>query len=286
MSEQNVVRKKRMKDQYDLQGWEKTRGNLFKDAARFEDLRPVVNSYREKCHLRVNRYLIKGGKFLLDVASGPVQYPEYLSYSEGYDHRICADISFTALQEAKKVIQPNDFCIQCDLTRLPFPKDMIDGVVSLHTIYHVPAEEQAKAFQEIYRILYPGKNAVVVYSSGGSSQAMKIVYFPAKLIQRVFRAVQRRVKKLLRIDKKRLKKVWGEKLYFFSHSYSWLVETLTPLTDFDIFVWRSVPVVITRFYIHRFLFGKVILAVLYKLEDWFPRWFGRYWSYPLIVMRK
>lgn len=287
MSDKTEV-KKLVKDRYDLQGWVKTRGNLFRDAERFEDLRPVVSSYREKCHLRVNRYLVKEGRYLLDVASGPVQYPEYLSYTEGYKHRICGDISFTALQEARKVIRPNDFCVQCDITRLPFSKDVVDGVVSLHTIYHVPADEQAKAFQELYRVLHPKKNAVVVYSIGRYSKILKILGLPIRIskpIQRIIMALNRRIKRLLGTFKKK-PEIWGEKLYFFAHPYPWLEKTLASFCDFDIFTWRSVPVSVTRFYIHRFLFGKALLAVLYKLEDWFPRWFGRYWTYPIIVMRK
>ena len=31
------------------------------------------------------------------AGSGPVQWPEYLTYSEGYQYRLCADISITAL---------------------------------------------------------------------------------------------------------------------------------------------------------------------------------------------
>jgi len=57
--------------------------------------------YIHKCHLRVNRYLNNQGRYLLDAGSGPIQYPEYLTYSEGYEVRICVDISFLALQEAQ-----------------------------------------------------------------------------------------------------------------------------------------------------------------------------------------
>ena len=33
-----------------------------------------------------------------------------------------------------------------DVTNLPLKNDIVDAVVSLHTIYHVPKDEQRKAF--------------------------------------------------------------------------------------------------------------------------------------------
>ena len=178
MSKHTSAEKQLVKDYYDLQGWKKDRGSIFTDAARFEDLRPVVNDYRIKCHLRVNRHLIKGGKFLLDIASGPVQYPEYLSYSDDYQYRICGDISFTALQEAKKVVGKKGLYVQCDVTRLPFSNEALDGVVSMHTIYHVPANEQKKALTELHRVLAAGKQAVVVYSFARYSILLKFLLVP------------------------------------------------------------------------------------------------------------
>ena len=36
----------------------------------------------------------------------------------------------------------------------------MDGVVSLHTLHHLPLAEQKKAYQEFRRVLEPGKTAV------------------------------------------------------------------------------------------------------------------------------
>ena len=74
----------------------------FYQNARYEDLRPVSREYIERCHLRVNRHLDRPGKFLLDAGSGPIQYPAYLTYMEGYQYRVCVDISIVALQEARQ----------------------------------------------------------------------------------------------------------------------------------------------------------------------------------------
>src|SRR5437763_1497210 len=90
---------------YEDVGWQRNEsGEPFADAERFEDLRPVARDYIHACHLRVNRFLKRPGRYLLDVASGPVQYPEYLSYTDGFERRICVDLSRVALAEARKKI--------------------------------------------------------------------------------------------------------------------------------------------------------------------------------------
>ena len=131
--------KKNVQGFYNEIGWEKTDSN-FIDAARFEDLRTVSDEYRSKCHLRINDFINKKGKYMLDIASGPIQYQEYLTYSNDYEYRICADISFAALKEAKKKLGSKGLYFLCDITQLPLKNNVIDGIVSLHTIYHVPAK--------------------------------------------------------------------------------------------------------------------------------------------------
>lgn len=288
MSKFTSAEKQLVKDYYDLQGWKKERGSLFTDAARFEDLRPVVNDYRIKCHLRVNRHLIKNGKFILDIASGPVQYPEYLSYSEGYQYRICGDFSFTALQEAKKVVGEKGFYVQCDVTRLPFARETLDGIVSLHTIYHVPAGEQNKALTELHRVLAPGKQAVVVYSFARYSIILKVLMLPFnfyKLARKVGGNLLRAIKIKPALPADGVPQKHG-KLYFHPHRYSWFKKQIKPLMAYQIFPWRSVTVSFTRSSIRAKLGGKHFLNLLYQMEEMFPRWFGKNGAYPMIVIRK
>ncbi|HNS64651.1 MAG TPA: hypothetical protein PKN11_09495, partial [Anaerolineaceae bacterium] len=82
---------------YDRVGWQTEADGQYQNA-QYEDLRPVSQQYIHRCHLRVNRHLKPHGRYLLDAGSGPVQYPEYLTYSKGYERRVCADISPVALQ--------------------------------------------------------------------------------------------------------------------------------------------------------------------------------------------
>ncbi len=174
--------KKILQDFYDSIGWQKERQEAasFVDALKWEDLRPVASEYIHNCHLRVNRYIQNKGRYLLDAGSGPIQYPEYLSYSDGYDYRICIDISFLALKEAQKKLGDKGIYILGDITNIPLQDNTVDGAVSLHVIYHIPKDEQISALREIHRVLKPGSSAAIVYS-WPNSQMLKWWLFPRRI---------------------------------------------------------------------------------------------------------
>ena len=92
--------KQQVREFYDQIGWSQVGDGLYQNA-RYEDLRPVSRDYIHNCHMRVKRHLAPKGDILLDAGSGPVQWPDYLTYSEDYRYRLCADISITALKEAR-----------------------------------------------------------------------------------------------------------------------------------------------------------------------------------------
>lgn len=277
--------KRDVQDFYDQIGWQKVEEELFTDALENEDLRPVSKDYIHKCHLRVNRYLKPSGKYFLDVASGPIQYPEYLSYSNGFDTRICIDISLLALKEARRKLGDKGIYILADITNLPLKDSSVDAVLSLHTIYHVPEDEQGVAFREIYRVLKPGSSAVVVYSWGINSPLMNLTLFPFKIMQMLKAFVIRILSKRNNTRLMKSSEDYQPKLYFHAHNYKYLARQIRGF-DFDISVWRSVSVSFTKTYIHSYLFGKQALALIYWLEDKFPYMAGRLGQYPLFVIKK
>jgi hypothetical protein len=125
--------KQQVREFYDQIGWAQVGEGLYQNA-RYEDLRPVSREYIHKCHMRVKRHLAPHGDMLLDAGSGPVQWPEYLTYSEGYRYRLCADISITALKEARTRLGSQGLFVVADIASLPFKPDTFDGIVSMHTI--------------------------------------------------------------------------------------------------------------------------------------------------------
>ena len=62
---------------YNSIGWKKN-DKYFKDASISEDLRFYSREYVSKCRKRILRYIPKKGVNILDFASGPIQYKEYL----------------------------------------------------------------------------------------------------------------------------------------------------------------------------------------------------------------
>jgi len=284
--------KKILQDFYDSIGWQKKgqESASFEDALRWEDLRPVSREYVHNSHLRVNRYIKNQGHYLLDAGSGPIQYLDYLSYSDGYDFRICVDISFLALKEAQKKLGDKGIYILGDVTNIPLQDNVVDGAVSLHVIYHVPKDEQVYAFRELHRVLRPGSSAVVVYS-WPNSYMRKWLLWPRRIkrgFQKWIQKLKSPVKKMIRWEnrKRAIAPVSvPETPYHYAHDQAYFENNLKGM-NFEILVWRSVGVPVLRMYIHSFLFGAAILRALYRKEESNPTLYGRIGQYPLIVIRK
>lgn len=263
---------------YEQVGWEARTDGVFEDAARFEDLRPVARDYIRRCHLRVREYLPVRGRYLLDAASGPVQYPEYLVYSEGFEARVCVDLSLQALRLAqRRVPEGRGLFVLGDVTGLPFRSDAFDAVVSLHTIYHVPVERQGRAMDELYRVLAPGGRGVVVYSWGPHSLLMRLARLPGRVLGAPLRRLRRPAAPAPDA---------GEPtLYFEPQPYAWF-EPQRQSGRFRLGVWRSVDVDFTRTFVHGPLAGRALLRAVFALERRFPGVAGRHGAYPMFIMEK
>jgi SAM-dependent methyltransferase/uncharacterized protein YbaR (Trm112 family) len=272
---------------YDELGWTRNRDGDFVDSEKWEDLRPVARDYVRQCHQRVQRHLKPQGRYLLDVASGPVQYAEYEQYSAGYEARICVDISPAALKHAQARLGRRGIYIVGDITNLPFQDGSMDGVVSLHTIYHLPADEQATAFRELHRVLAPGGTAAVVYV--WRSASVKLAELPASLA-RGGRKLARNLLSLVGPRRDRRQSAATptgvrRRLFFHSHPYRWFVGQDWSFR-FEIQVWRSLSLRMQRSYFHGWLAGRAALRWLFRLEEQFPRAFGRWGAYPLILVHR
>ena len=179
-----LSRKNEVKDFYNQVGWQRISAELYQNAI-YEDLRPVSREYIERCHLRVNRHIIKNGKYLLDAGSGPVQWPAYLTYSEGYRYRVCMDISLVALQEARSRLDKKGLYIVGDVSNLPFKSGVFGGTVSMHTLHHLSSEDQKRAYAEMYRTLAGKGKMVVVNGWHASSRLMQQWLWLVKIAERL-----------------------------------------------------------------------------------------------------
>ena len=282
--------KKDVREFYDNIGWSQVEEGLYQNA-RYEDLRPVSRDYIHKCHLRIRRHLASEGRFLLDAGSGPIQYEEYLTFSEGFDYRVCADMSITALKEAREKIGEHGMFVVADIAQLPFKQDAFDGVVSMHTIHHLPLSEHSRAYLGLHRVLKPGKTAVEV-----NGWSRSILMDPFRSLSSLRKNAWLTARKLLgrgRPDgKNRDKSKKGrsgddpKNTFVQKHTYGWFRRTIAPQLDVDIYVWRTTSVHFLKNYIFDNRGGRRLLSWLYRLEERFPRFFGINGTYPLLVIRK
>ena len=159
---------------YDEVGWSKHASGLYNDTAKFVDTRSVSLDFTRACMRRLKKHFHKGGQFLLDAGCGPIAHDELLEYGEGFEQRICVDLSVAALSEAQRKLGDKGVYLQGDLTKLPVETGSVDAAMCYHVIYQLPPELQAKAFTEIWRVLKPGGVAVVVYWWPESKLAWRI----------------------------------------------------------------------------------------------------------------
>lgn len=273
---------------YNQIGW-KMQNDGFYQNARYEDLRPVAHEYIHRCHMRVKRFLRPSGDYLLDAGSGPVQYPEYLTYSQEYHYRVCLDISIIALEEARHRLGEKGLYVVADVANLPFSSDTFDGLVSLHTLHHIPPEQHAQAYAGFDRVLKPGASGVVV-NAWTSPALMKRWSWMVNLMDRVTglwgKISGKSTAKKVELKSQLEKKEQPTGTYTQHLTPEGLKTQLNGVVDYEIRVWRSVSVRFLRAVIQPWLAGKLWLRLLYNNEERAPRYFGENGQYPMVIIHK
>lgn len=277
--------KHQVKDFYDQIGWQQIGDQLYQNAI-YEDLRPVSREYINRCHLRVNRHIKQEGKYLLDAGSGPVQWPEYLTYSQGYRYRVCLDISIVALKEARKRLGQKGLYVVADVTNLPFIKGVFDGAVSLHTFHHLSLEEQKKAYWDLHRVLIPAASAVVVNGYSVSPLMLRfnrLISIAEKLTAKDGHKASDGVEKAPKHEQEEPQQARGT--FVEKNTYDWIQNSLSGIRH-EVFPWRSISVRFMRALIHPALGGRIWLKFIYWLEERFPGWFAKNGQYPMVIIYK
>ncbi|HNW95122.1 MAG TPA: class I SAM-dependent methyltransferase [Anaerolineaceae bacterium] len=265
---------------YNEVGWQLEQDGNFQNA-QYEDLRPVSAEYIARAHARVARHLPKSGRYLLDAGSGPVQYDAYLQYSAGYERRVCLDLSFVALKQARARLGARGWYVVADIANLPFKPEAFDGIVSLHTIHHLPTDEKPGCYMGLYERLTPGGSMVTV--DGWSEHKLRKTWtWLIRLAEKLRRQKSPGQEEGARAAAE--SKPAGT--YVVKNNAAWFKAAVGSQLPARIFTWRSVSVHFLRTVIQPEWGGKFWLKVLYRLEECFPRYFGENGQYPLIVISK
>lgn len=252
---------------YRGEGWE-TREGVTEDARLFEDLRESAQSYVRRCRERVSRYIPDRGDNLLDMASGPIQYPEYLTYSEHFAKRTCVDLSPQALDAARAKIGDHGVFLCGNFLDIPLEANQFDCAISLHTIYHIDKDQQEAAVRKLVNVTRPGKPVIIIYSN-------------PRPIPSLVRGVLRR----LHVIPKKPPQPGRGKLYVHAHPLSWW-KRFEDVAEVTIRPWRSFASRDQQALFPDGVIGAKMLDALFVLEDMFPRVFARLFQYPMIILRK
>jgi ubiquinone/menaquinone biosynthesis C-methylase UbiE len=265
---------------YNNKGWI-ARSGVTEDARRFEDLRQCAADYVSKCRLRVRRHIPASGECIIDMASGPIQYPEYLQYSSGFKKRYCVDLSADALSKAKELIGEHGEYLHGSFFDLNLNDDFFDCAISLHTIYHMDKHKQEEAVRKLIRIVKKGQPIIIIYSNPNAFYSN-----PNSLLRKLVKAY-----KMIRgfgrrsvADATPVIQVEPD-LYFYRHELFWW-QRFADVTNVKILPWRTFGTEMQKQIFPNNFIGKLMFKILFYIEDLFPRYFTKFGAYPMIVMIK
>jgi len=256
---------------YNTVGWQTDR-EITEDARRWEDLRKYAAEYVHKCRLRVFNHIPGKGENMLDMASGPIQYKEYLEYSKNFDKRYCIDLSLDALKSAKEKIGAHGVYLHGSFFEIPLEENFFDCSISLHTIYHMHKNKQEEAVRKLLRATKPGKPVIIVYSNPDC-----ITRWPSRLVNKIKSLVQK-TDSLSSAEE-------GKDLYFYAHPLSWW-GNFSDIATVEVTPWRSFTANTQKILFPDNRFGKKLFDILYRLEESYPRFFAKYFTYPMIILTR
>jgi SAM-dependent methyltransferase len=196
-----------------------------------------------------------------------------MSYHENFERRVCVDLSFPALVEAKRKLGVRGIYIMADVTSLPIADGAMQGVVCCHVLYHVPAQEQRKALNELARVLETGGRGAVVY---------KWAYSPlSRYINKVFDRLSILIGRPPMVDSKRN----APALYARPQPREWLLGQ-TWLFRYRLACFRLVDGASMRKYMTEARLWRLITAMMFTWQRAMPRFTGKYGLYPIIIIEK
>ena len=205
------------------------------------------------------RFIPKKGENILDFASGPIQYKEYLQYSKNFKIRHCVDFSKEAIKLAKKKLGKKGKYYCDNFFDIKFKKNYFDCIVSLHTIYHLKKSEQKTAILKLIQISKKNSPIIIIYSN------------PKNIISRF--------KNIIGYTKK------NKGLYFYCFENDWW-QQFNKIADIELYPWRSFSSGHQKFLFPNNIFGSLMFRILFYFENLLESFFVNNFQYQIIVIKK
>tara|TARA_B100000674_G_C37897504_1_gene942072 strand:- start:814 stop:1569 length:756 start_codon:yes stop_codon:yes gene_type:complete len=243
---------------YNKKGW-KSKNNITLDSKLFEDNRSSAKEYIKKCRLKIIHHIPKKGENFLDFASGPIQYKEYLKYSNNFKVRHCVDFSREALNIAKKKLKKRGKYYVNDFLKVKFKENYFDCSLSMHTIYHIDKNLQEKTVRKLLKITKPNKPVIIVYSN------------PNPLIKKIYSIF--------------IKSKKNKTLYFYCHPIKWW-KRFQDISKVEFYCWRSFSSQHQKMIFPNNFIGAMMFKILFYLENKFINFFYKNFQYPIIILKK
>jgi ubiquinone/menaquinone biosynthesis C-methylase UbiE len=259
-----------VKNFYNKRGWQLNNG-ISHDAQINENLTEVASHYVTKIRLRIRDFLGKGF-VLLDIGCGPIQYQEYVTFSENFTKRVCVDLSKEALEIAKtKILGPAEF-IEGDYLKLNRLRDSpFDAATLINVLYHVEKDSQSVLVNKVLDDLKKQGVVVIVYSNPKSFSSRL-----TKLLLRI-RNIIREINPRHKYDK------YENPIYFYRHDLSFW-ESFQDTAKVEIFAWRTFSPQLEKILFKKYFFGKLLFVLLFKLEK--LKFWAKISEYQLITLTK
>ena len=122
----------------------------------------ILHPHNKKHIARLIELLPENAR-VLDLGCGP-GIPRTKELAK-YFNVVGIDFSYNQIKQARKHVPEAEFH-RMDMTKMTFEPESFHGIFSSYAIIHVPKEQKAGLFADIYRILKPG--GILVASIGRS----------------------------------------------------------------------------------------------------------------------
>ena len=250
---------------YSTKGWEKNKAGQTLDSQKWEDLRECSQLYVRSCRERLGKHIPNSGNIMMDLGSGPIQYDEYLSYSENFRERHCIDLAENALQEAKKRAKNvRTFC--GNFLEIDFEGNFYDCIIAQHVLYHMHKDDQLRAVKKMVDLCNKEGKIIIVYGNPNS---------PFAILLRIYDFIRNLTSKSK-----------DSELYVFTFPLSWWYQ-FEGECKVEIYPWRTFSYIWLQKLVPDNEFGKKFLKFLFHFEENFPRFLtNRIAQYPAVVLTK